>query len=123
VRVCEGKYFVYMPAGSAQAWTWAKKRLSGFATVSQDGDEEGILTFERMPTPEEAETVRSYIGLRQTREVSPEQIQRFREVRRKGSVGSPVRQSGSEASDPAGGAQALNLEAAAVTNPDGPHAA
>src|ERR1700746_3853636 len=49
VRATNGKFYVYISPGSGQAWTGAKKALASFATPSQDGDEEGILTFARMP--------------------------------------------------------------------------
>jgi hypothetical protein len=103
VRACGGKYFVYIASGSALAWTWAKRKLASFTTVSQDGDEEGILLLDRMPTPEEAETLRGYIGLRQTqtRDVTPEQMQKVRDAGQKGSAGSPMRQNGPDDADPA----------------------
>ena len=53
-------------------WTHAKKQLAGFATVHQDGDDEGILLLTRMPNANEAATLRSYVGLRQTRNVGPD---------------------------------------------------
>ena len=83
VCACNGKYYVYIPSGSAKAWTYAKKLLASFATPSQDGDEEGILLLSRMPDADEAETLRSYIGLRQTHNVTEEQRQTFNENRRK----------------------------------------
>lgn len=83
IRACDGKYYVYIPSGSAKAWTYAKKLLASFATPSQDGDEEGILLLSRMPDADEAETLRSYIGLRQTHNVTEEQRQTFNENRRK----------------------------------------
>jgi hypothetical protein len=60
-------------------WTYAKKQLAGFATVHQDGDDEGVLVLIRMPSESEAATLRHYIGLRQTREVPPERAQKLRE--------------------------------------------
>jgi hypothetical protein len=101
IRASGGKFYVYIPSGSAKAWTYAKRALASFALPSQDGDEEGILTFERMPDADEAETLRSYIGLRQTRDVSPDLAQNLRDHRQKGRTGSPMRQSGSEVLGPA----------------------
>jgi hypothetical protein len=40
---------------SRRAWTYAKRALS-FARVTQDGDEEGCLLMDRLPTAEEAES-------------------------------------------------------------------
>jgi hypothetical protein len=51
---------------------YAKKHLAGFATVHQDGDDEGILFLTRMPNADEAATLRGYVGLRQTRDVGPD---------------------------------------------------
>jgi hypothetical protein len=84
IRACNGKYHVYIPSGSAKAWTFAKKQLASFATPHQDGDDEGILTLSRMPDETEAETLRRYIGLRQTRDVSPDNIQKARDARQNG---------------------------------------
>jgi len=57
---------------SVPLWAgFAKRQLANFATVHQDGDDEGVLILSRLPDKDEAETLRHYIGLRQTREVSP----------------------------------------------------
>ncbi len=45
---------------------------SGFATVHQDGGDEGILLLTRMPNADQAATLRNYVGLRQTRDVGPD---------------------------------------------------
>jgi hypothetical protein len=71
IRACNGKFFMYLAPGSARAWGFVKKALASIATPSQDGDDEGILTFDRIPTDEEAEVIRHYIGLRQTRDAPP----------------------------------------------------
>lgn len=80
---------IYLDARSALAWTWAKKKLAGTATVRQDGDQEGILTLTRLPVVAEAEIIRGYIGLHQTqtRNVTPETMQRLRGAGQKDSVG------------------------------------
>jgi hypothetical protein len=51
-----------------------RRQLCAFTTVHQDGDDEGVLVLSQLPNESEAETLRHYIGLRQTREVSPETI-------------------------------------------------
>lgn len=83
IRACEGKFFIYLARKTSRIWNNTKDALSGIATATQDGDEEGILVMERMPSPEEAETLRKHLGLRQTRDVSEEQRQSFAEVRQK----------------------------------------
>jgi hypothetical protein len=79
ICACDGTFHVYVQCQSAKAWTYAKKQLAGFADVHQDGDDEGILLLTRMPNADEAATLRRYIGLRQTREMSPERAQSLRE--------------------------------------------
>ena len=83
IRACDGKFYVYIPSGSARAWTSAKKQLAAFTTISQDGDEEGVLILARMPDEAEAATLRKYIGLRQTHDIHPG-LQQLNEARRKG---------------------------------------
>jgi hypothetical protein len=90
IRACDGKFYVYIPSGSPQAWTWAKKLLTTFTIPSQDGDDEGILTLDHMPTETEAETLRDYIGLRQTRDIPADRIQKALDARQIGSVGRQI---------------------------------
>jgi hypothetical protein len=84
IRACDAVFYVYIASGSVRAWTAAKKRLAAFTTVHQDGDDEGILVLSRMPDEDEAATLRKYIGLRQTRDIPPEQIQQAQDAVRKG---------------------------------------
>ncbi|MET4244606.1 hypothetical protein [Bradyrhizobium sp. RT10b] len=72
IRACGGTFHVYVQCRSPMHWTYAKKQLAGFAIVHQDGDNEGILLLTRMPSESEVETLRRYIGLRQTRNVGPD---------------------------------------------------
>jgi hypothetical protein len=87
IRACDGTFHVYIACHSPKAWTYAKRQLAGFATVHQDGDDEGVLVLSRMPSEGEAETLRHYIGLRQTREVPPERAQKLRNHVTKGTYG------------------------------------
>jgi hypothetical protein len=66
IQAVDSRFYVYVACHSARAWSFAKKALP-FAVVTQDGDEEGILRLDRLPSPEEAESIRRHIGLRQTR--------------------------------------------------------
>ena len=72
IRACDGMFHIYVRCRSPMHWTYAKKQLAGFATIHQDGDDEGILSLTRMPNADEAATLRSYVGLRQTRNVGPD---------------------------------------------------
>jgi hypothetical protein len=71
IHAVDGRFYIFVAAGSPKAWTYAKKALLPLCSISQDGDEEGILILDRMPTIEEAETIRAYIGLMQTRDSPP----------------------------------------------------
>jgi hypothetical protein len=52
-------FYIYVICETARHWTYAKKALRPICdAVSQDADEEGILTLSRLPTPTEAETIR-----------------------------------------------------------------
>jgi hypothetical protein len=68
IRPCNDQFSIYLACHSIRAWNAAKKQLAGITTVSQDGDEEGILTMTRTPEPREGVILRDYIGLRQTRD-------------------------------------------------------
>jgi hypothetical protein len=92
IRACNGKFYVYIPSGSVRAWGFAKKALAGFTTPHQDGDEEGILVLTEMPDQEQAASLRDYIGLRQTRDVPPDQIQKAQAAAQNGSSSPPMSQ-------------------------------
>jgi hypothetical protein len=53
-------YLLYV-TGTVQRWKKAKRILPG--TVTQDGDDEGILRLDRLPTPAEADAIRDVIGI------------------------------------------------------------
>jgi hypothetical protein len=79
-----GGYLLYVTTGeSAVKWRHIKQRLS-FCRVTQDGDDEGCLHLDRLPTEDEAALIRKTLGLRKRREVSPEEwariTDRMREV-------------------------------------------
>lgn len=57
---------------TARQWGFAKKSLA-FCRLTQDGDTGGVLRLDRLPTPVEAPTLRSVLGLGKKRELSPEQ--------------------------------------------------
>jgi hypothetical protein len=62
---------------SARRWNNVKHRLD-FCRVVQDGDDEGCLQLDRMPTPTEAGVIREALGIRRRRHLSPEQLARAR---------------------------------------------
>lgn len=71
----EGFYF-YCDPGSVRSWNSAKKALS-FAKVTQDGDFDGFLFLDRLPTPAEAEVIRERLGLRKKRVLSDAERERL----------------------------------------------
>jgi hypothetical protein len=64
-------FLIYVVTDSGTAWTYAKRALK-FATVTQDGDEEGILWLDRLPTADEAKAIRRYLGIPKKAELSGE---------------------------------------------------
>ena len=75
--VLEGFQFMVMGCETARQWTAAKKALA-FATVLQDGDEEGSLILDRLPTADEAGALCRYLGLAKKRELGEEELARLR---------------------------------------------
>jgi hypothetical protein len=65
---------------NSQAWTWTKKLLDPFCEVTNDGDTEGILFLDRLPTKEEAEVIRDKLGIRKRTEYDEETLARKREA-------------------------------------------
>jgi hypothetical protein len=55
-------FLIYCERETKQAWTWARKRLR-FCAVTQDGDTEGALFLDRLPTEAEADILRDVIGI------------------------------------------------------------
>jgi hypothetical protein len=71
---------------SAKRWNLAKQRLS-FCRVTQDGDWEGCLHLDRLPSAEEAATIRDVLRTRRRRQLSEgerqvvaDRLRRAREV-------------------------------------------
>ena len=62
---------------SSQGWTYAKRAMA-FAKVMQDGDAEGILLLDRLPTSDEAEIIRGKLQIAKKRELSDEELARLR---------------------------------------------
>jgi|SRR6516162_3692302 hypothetical protein len=63
---------------TGKAWTYAKQALKPFCAVTQDGDWEGLLFLDRLPTKEEAEIVRNKLGVPKKREISDAERERLR---------------------------------------------
>jgi hypothetical protein len=74
-------YYAFAQFPTARGWTAAKIRLR-FGQVTQDGDDEGVIRFTGLPTPEQAEAIRITVGLPRRRHLSPEQRARLRSIGR-----------------------------------------
>jgi hypothetical protein len=56
-------WLFYVATRSPRAWTAAKERLA-LCTVTQAGDDEGVLRLDGLPTPEQATAIRKTLGIR-----------------------------------------------------------
>ena len=77
-------YLLYV-TGTVQRWKKAKRILPG--TVTQDGDDEGIVRLDRLPTPAEAESIRDLIGIRKRRHMTADALSALERAR--GAIKSP----------------------------------
>ena len=70
-------YFMVADLGdrepSSLPWKNAKAKLS-FCQITQDGDWEGCLRLDRLPTAAEAKAIRDTLGIRKRRHLSAEQM-------------------------------------------------
>lgn len=87
--------------GSAMAWSYVKKAFAPFAMVINDGDDEGVFRMDRLPSADEAVTIRQYLKIRKRVEYSPETLERKREVMRAAQRQRALTASGENAQKPA----------------------
>jgi hypothetical protein len=71
-------YLIYAQA-TPRRWTSIKQSLA-FCKLTQDGDDEGILCLDRLPTEAEAEAIREALGFRKRRHMTEAQIERSRSI-------------------------------------------
>jgi hypothetical protein len=57
---------------SARRWSAIKRKLTPFCRLTQDGDDEGCLHLDHLPTPHEAKLIRDALRIRKRRSMSPE---------------------------------------------------
>src|SRR3984957_3208941 len=69
-------------ARSSRWWTNAKAALKSFAEIANDGEGEGVHFIFRLPTADEAEVIRQYVGVAKKRTMSEEALAHLAEVRR-----------------------------------------
>jgi hypothetical protein len=70
-------FAIYVMTETSRQWTFAQRALS-FATLMQDGDTEGSMFLDRLPTKDEADIIRKAVGIRKRRSFSPEHIEKLR---------------------------------------------
>ena len=85
----EGRYgFVYadlaglrfvIEGWATKGWNKAKSAMAAFATIAQDGEDEGILLLARAPTEGECDAIRKWVGLKRRREMTEQQLADLRE--------------------------------------------
>lgn len=71
--VPEGFQLVCFTGERPQKWTWLKKRLEQFCTLTQDGDDEGCFILARLPSEEEAEAIRDELHIPRAPRLSEDQ--------------------------------------------------
>jgi hypothetical protein len=73
-------FLLYVRCRSIRHWNSTKKRLA-FCTVTQDGDEEGCLQMDHLPSPDEAEIIRDVLGIWRRREMTEAALERLAKAR------------------------------------------
>jgi len=70
-------WVLHVSCRSKLHWTATKKRL-GFCEVAQDGDDEGCLRLQQLPTQQQASVIRDVLGIRKRVEFGAEDLERRR---------------------------------------------
>jgi hypothetical protein len=55
-------------------WSAVKMAMKPWTEITNDGGDEGAFFLDRLPTPDEAEIIRRYVGLRKRREDSEDTL-------------------------------------------------
>jgi hypothetical protein len=66
---------------SLRRWTNVKARLGGFCRLTQDGDDEGALHLDHLPSPTEATIIREALGIKPKRTMAAEALARLERAR------------------------------------------
>jgi hypothetical protein len=64
------KYLLYVRCTSKGQWTRIRRALTTSGKCTQDGDQKGIVQFDRLPTPDEAKYIRKVARIRKRQPVS-----------------------------------------------------
>jgi hypothetical protein len=77
----DGKGWVlYVSGRSARHWSAVRAKLAAFATITQDGDDEGVARLHDLPAPEQAVEIREALGIRTRVAVSIGHRERLRRI-------------------------------------------
>ena len=68
------RWSIYCAPGSGRKWNNLRRDLSHLGKCTQDGDDEGIIRIDVLPTPEQAVLIRKAIGLSKRPVVNPEVV-------------------------------------------------
>jgi hypothetical protein len=60
---------LFVACRSALHWTYTKRRLS-FCILTQDGEDEGCVRLNQLPTVAQADVIRDVLGVRKWQEIS-----------------------------------------------------
>jgi hypothetical protein len=77
--LADGAGFLLYAQATPRRWTNIKHHLA-FAHLTQDGDDEGCLHLDRLPTRDEAEAIRECLGIRRRRNLSDDARARLAEA-------------------------------------------
>jgi hypothetical protein len=72
------RFQIYFTTGHATGWRFAREAMSQFAKITNNGDDEGILVMERLPSPQEGEVIRDKLEIFKRRYISEETRARLR---------------------------------------------
>lgn len=72
-------FVLVLAPGSGKAWASAKTTLAPFAILRSDGDDEGTLTMDRLPSPVEGAVLRKVLSIPKRRHLSEDHIAKLRE--------------------------------------------
>jgi hypothetical protein len=85
-----GLLIVVCTGGSIRRWANIKRKL-GFCRVTQDGDQEGCLHLDHLPTPKEADLILRALGIKHKRRYTPDQLAALTARLKKKSTSDPSR--------------------------------
>jgi hypothetical protein len=73
-------WVLHVQGRSVRHWSAVRAKLAEFATITQDGDEEGVVRLHGLPGPGQAEVLREVLGLRKRTEISTEHRDRLKRI-------------------------------------------